>query len=201
MPKPGFTARAEQLAKGEITFDAFVRSTLKDWERMAAVLHRKWHLPPGVTEDDLRQELLLQAWRAWSRTGKFAYDPTKNTPERFLVFKAHARTMNYIHGQRGAGQHRPEAVPSNVATPISWTEQNAATDGAKPQDLLDRFDGTRFHVDRRIEACEMLGKVARALDEDEARCLGNALAHEGQIDEADAERIRALLAILTAVAA
>jgi len=185
-----FAARAGELARGEIDFNKFARLTMKDWERMARVLHRRWHLPPAVTEEDLQQELLYNAFKSWSR-----YRSDGATPHAYLIFKAHARTMNHIHAQRGAGQSGcPGSRPSRLMTPISWTVDDETGLG----NPLDRSDGSKMQADRKLEAAETLGEVASVLDREEAEILGAALAHEGEIDEEDALRIRTLLQILWA---
>ena len=47
-----------------MTFDQFVRSTAGDWTRLASYLRGRWQVPSAVDVDDVRQEMLLAAWRA-----------------------------------------------------------------------------------------------------------------------------------------
>ena len=83
------------LQKGEITFTAFHRRTHKEWRRMAYALHERFELPPGVTPDDVEQEMLLAAFRAIPR-----WDPKKAALEAFVVWTAHAKAKRWLHRQR-----------------------------------------------------------------------------------------------------
>lgn len=50
-----------------ISFEAFVRSQERQYRAQAAKMCRRWAMPAGCSEEDVYQEILMGAWRAWGR--------------------------------------------------------------------------------------------------------------------------------------
>lgn len=107
-----------QLRDGMITFDDFARCTANDWNKLAGKMYVGWRrkLPVGVELNDLRQEMLVQAWIAATRT----FEPERGVPlKSYVVFTACSKTLRWIHKQRGA-KRRDDSAPSRH--PLSFAE-------------------------------------------------------------------------------
>lgn len=96
---------ASRVYSGAQSFDEFARETSKDWERLAAYLMKRWRVPAGVGREDVKQELLLHAWRYIPR-----WNPERGMPlERYVLFSAISRTKRWMHQQRRARGCRDES--------------------------------------------------------------------------------------------
>jgi hypothetical protein len=146
---------ARELAAGGIDFDAFARRTRGEWRRIALWLFRRWPTPAAVLEEDVEQQLLLSAWRVWSRR---PFDPSRSaSPSAYLVWNAIAKTTTWLHGQRGAGLHRPEKRPSNIAVPASWLD-----DPERGAAFLDGVAGKSPPADVRLGQARAARAIAAA---------------------------------------
>lgn len=134
----------EQLRAGAITFRQFEAATAKDWTKLAGMLFLAWKqkLPAGIELDDIRQEMLCEAWRVTRE-----FDPLRNVSiESFVVFNACAKARKWIHKQRNA-KRRDDKAPSRVPIPfVAFEREDCDTE------IVDRlaFDTTEFEelVDR-----------------------------------------------------
>ena len=125
----------QALRAGTITFSAFERSTAADWDRLAAMLFKRWPLPSGVEVDDVRQELLIAVIRVddEGKTLLTKWEPSKSVPlARFVTWNAVVWACRWIHDQRG----------------VFKTKENGGSRGrdrgnvARPLSTFDREDGT-----------------------------------------------------------
>jgi DNA-directed RNA polymerase specialized sigma24 family protein len=91
-------AALRALRAGEITFAQFEQRTREDWNKLAGKMYRRWKLPPGVGEEDVRQEMLLRAWRA-----AVDFDPERGKSiEDFVVWRACNGSAKHLHSQRNS---------------------------------------------------------------------------------------------------
>jgi DNA-directed RNA polymerase specialized sigma24 family protein len=115
----GLADALAKLRSGEMTFSRFYSATLRDWDRMAAKLFGRWRLPCGVTEEDVRQEMLLAAWRSTMSPPPKGWDPNRGIPlATYVVWTAHACAKKWIHTQRKA-KRRDDSAPSRHAVAVS----------------------------------------------------------------------------------
>lgn len=115
----------EALHKQEISFDTFARKTNGDWTRLANHLWNQWRnrIPSAITEDDIKQELLMNAWM-W--VGK--YEPGRASLRTYVLFMACSCTLRWIHCQRNAIRRNGKAesrfpIPfARMGVKDSWVE-------------------------------------------------------------------------------
>ena len=90
-------ATLEALYRKEISFDTFARLTNDDWTRIANHIWNQWHkrIPAAITVDDIKQELLVNAWVWLGR-----YEPGRCTLRSYVLFMACSKTIRWIHEQR-----------------------------------------------------------------------------------------------------
>lgn len=97
-----FVEAARACVAGTMTFREFVRETDRRWEWWAKRLSRSG-IPAWVDVEDIRQDLLIEAWRAVER-----YDVTKvnnGTPAQFVEFAAKNAAKKQVHRARGDDRH------------------------------------------------------------------------------------------------
>lgn len=104
-----------ELREGRSTFDEFARRTAPTWTRLAAWFLRRWPGQAAVDEEDLRQELLLAAWRAVSE-----WDPTRGVAiDRFVFYQtglAATRTLKRaLSYRKGRGSVWTLPLPREAA--------------------------------------------------------------------------------------
>lgn len=122
-------AELEALHAGKISFDAFARATLREWERLASKLFRSYRLPSGVEQADIVQEMQLHAWQAVGE-----WDPTKGTTlTQFVTWTAYTRARRWVNVQRNA-YRRSDHVPGRY--PISHTELTGGDQEATIDSML-----------------------------------------------------------------
>jgi hypothetical protein len=101
------------------SFDEFVKETFPIWKSVTRNLMRRWQTPVGVCEEDILQELLMNAWIYYPK-----FDPTREIPfGRFIIFNATADTKRWMHIQRNAYRRMDES-PSRIPVPLSCFEDD-----------------------------------------------------------------------------
>lgn len=110
-----------RLHRAEIDFNAFVRATRTDWDKLSAKLYNDWRraIPLGVSQEDVRQEMLYHAWRAVC-----SYDPSLGSLKHHVVFTACAKALRMLHVQRNS-KRRDDRAPSRHA--LAFAELGEAT--------------------------------------------------------------------------
>jgi DNA-directed RNA polymerase specialized sigma24 family protein len=140
----------ERLYRGEISFDTFARLTQQDWNRLATRIYNNWRrkLPRGVELIDVRQEMLVAAWRTIPN-----YDPARGVSLRsFVVFNACAKALRWLHEQRNA-KRRSEQSESRFPTTFS-EYLPAMLDGSKSDMLTNLMVDDTLPVDDLFAVAE-----------------------------------------------
>jgi DNA-directed RNA polymerase specialized sigma24 family protein len=126
--------RGARSSSRRLTFEEFARKTSDRWTQIAHLLHGRWDLPLWVSVEDIRQDLLLAAWRyAWY------FDVSKSSRksvEHFAVWNAlHAAQKAATKARIGHRPHRGEGrdVQSCYEIPAS----SIARDGEDDRDISE----------------------------------------------------------------
>jgi hypothetical protein len=121
-----------RLRDGAINFSEFAEQTRADFDRMAADVARGWKVPPGVDEEDVRQEFLLSLIER-DLVNKF--DPRRGPSlERFVVWQSYTFAKRFVHRQRGAAR-RDGKAPSRHPLAFSSLRRAELEQG---EDAADR---------------------------------------------------------------
>jgi hypothetical protein len=150
------------LHGGRITFQKFERDTRRDWDKIAGKLYRKWSLPVGVGEEDVRQELLLGAWMGVFHP-KSGWDPSRGVRiEVHVVWNACSWTKKWIHRQRQA-RRRDERAPSRH--PLTMGALGVDVDGElSVSELVDLFAHVEPDQEANVEHGRFLELVENAAE-------------------------------------
>lgn len=111
-----FVDAARACVSGSISFAEFVEKTDRRWQWWAKRLARSG-IPAWLDIEDIRQDLLLEAWRASNR-----FDVSKaNTvlPSQFIEVAAKNRAKKQVHRARGDNRHTWEWGPAKFEIPAS----------------------------------------------------------------------------------
>lgn len=150
----------QDLRAGKISFDQFALGTADEWDRLATSMWNSWrkNIPPTVSTEDIRQEMLLHAWQA---VGK--WDPERGTPlEKYVVFNACAKAARFIHTQRAAkrrsdkSESRHPMAFSTIRETDEWVEAVLADSPQDPGELLD----ARHSFERKAREATGMDKAA-----------------------------------------
>lgn len=148
----------EAATAGAAEFDAVARSGR--WERLAAFIVRRWKLPPWVSSDDVRQDLLVEAWKRIAN-----FDPARGiAPERYVEWNAITYAKKRGHKARGSYRHRgADGAPSRHELAFSGMAREGDEDGAVEERFAERTSvepvqhdlAVRRQIVQRMEAaCE-----------------------------------------------
>ncbi len=161
------------LRTGKMTFDQFVRSTAGDWTRLASYLRGRWQVPSAVDVDDVRQEMLLAAWRAVA-----AWDDTRGVSLRsFVLWTAITLAKKWLHGQRAA-LRRDDHAPSRH-------EVTATALGIEPTDDRSSVTGrTEAEQEFTVAGIELFGRVLASIPPTDNVCLQALLTTGGDVASA-----------------
>lgn len=94
-----------------MNWNEFQRAYKAQIRNMAWRLYKQWHLPYGVSVEDVEQEMWTNAWQAWN-----AFDPHRGNMvrEAYAVCTAKQAASRWIHGQRNSLRRSGDA-PSRFA--------------------------------------------------------------------------------------
>jgi DNA-directed RNA polymerase specialized sigma24 family protein len=158
------------LRAREITFERFHRDTAEDWRKLAASLLGRWSVPAGIELEDVRQEMLLAAWRAvHDPDAKRRWDPSRGvTLQGFVVWSACNAAAKWLHTQRRA-LRRSGNAPSRHALTLQAMriDPDGELSPAEAFDLLASVDPTQEEeVDQvqRFRAIQRTAPTAFAAD-------------------------------------
>lgn len=110
----GFRRAVELLYEDELDFAGFARRADKDLTRLSRVLRQRWFLPTGLGTEDLKQEMLLEAWKS---TQDFlpGYGMSVGA---FTVWRVITRAKRYMNSQRNSPR-RSDSKGSRFAMSVS----------------------------------------------------------------------------------
>jgi hypothetical protein len=146
---------------GEIGFTRFAAETREDWDKLAGkwftVFSRKG-IPCGITEDDVRQEMLLAAWRAVQ-----SYDPDHpgaKALEVHVVWNACNRATKWLNRQRKARDRR-----SPSRHPVTMGMLGIDRDGElSDAEVVDLFASQPAEQEQRADHARLLLAVVGVAD-------------------------------------
>jgi hypothetical protein len=160
-------AALRALWEGEITFQRFERETRRDWDKLAGKMWGRWQLPAGVSEDDVRQEMLLGAWKAVAK-----YDPARGVGlANYVVWEACNRAAKWLHGQRKA-KRRDGKSPSRHALTMGAlrVDVDGELGASEAFDLFQHTDPDQEQrTDHALVMSQVEGMAATPLDLDAVR--------------------------------
>ncbi len=146
-----FVDAARACATGTMTFRQFMSETDRRWQWWAKRLARSG-IPAWLDAEDIRQELLVEAWRALRR-----YDSVKangQTPAQFTEFAAKYHAKKQVHRARGDDRHTWAWGPARFEIPMSAF--------AREEDEEDIFDiPIDADQDRAVERKQTVMQLAR----------------------------------------
>jgi DNA-directed RNA polymerase specialized sigma24 family protein len=149
----------------ETTFTRFARDTREDWDRLSGKMFGRWQLPAGVSDEDVRQEMLIGAWQGVAR-----WDPSRGTPlATFVCWTACNKAAKWIHGQRKA---RHGKAPSRH--PLTMGALGVNADGELSEsEVFDLFSSVEPEQEARVDhdkvAAQLEGLSTTALHRDAVR--------------------------------
>lgn len=149
-----FAEAARACVAGEIEFARFVEETDRRWQWWAKRLSRAG-IPVWLDVEDIRQELLVEAWRAMKR---FDGKKAKNVSESQWTERAakeHAKKQ--VHRARGDDRHTWAWGPPRFDIPVSALLKDGAD-----EDAASIFDvPVEPEQDRARERAEAVMQLAR----------------------------------------
>jgi hypothetical protein len=167
----------QALRAREIPFEVFHRRTRDEWRRMAVALHRRYTLPPGVTADDVEQEMLFGCWVAVSRWE----DDRGVSLVSYVVWGAHNRAQKWIQRQRGVNQHTRRG-PAGYAFCASALTRDG--DDGGPRVLENATAGARDR-ERDLDVQALLAMIPRvASSEAGKQALRRFFEQMGDVEKA-----------------
>lgn len=145
-----------RMSQGEITWTEFVRRTDRDWTRLAARQKKRFRvLPEAVEVEDIKQELLVSAFKAYG-----TWKPEGGQPlHRWVIVQSVQRCMDWLNVQRRSyRQHSNQ--PSRIPIRVSLLVKSGDEDGFdSPFDGIARVDAVQEEVvdakrhAERVTAC------------------------------------------------
>jgi DNA-directed RNA polymerase specialized sigma24 family protein len=133
---------ARKLHAGVITFGTYATAVRDEYERMAAMLTRRWAPPGWLGAEDVVQDLLVGTWESiWK------FDASAGpTIGNYVVYSSISLAKRKLHKARGAKLHgSPDRNPSRME--VSFTNL-----------------GMRAGDDSRESVDEMISRLSRRLD-------------------------------------
>lgn len=188
------------------------------WSRFAGFILRRWRLPPWVTHEDVRQDLVIAAWLHVRK-----FDPARGvSADRYVEWNAITSAKKRGHKARGSYRHRnADAAPSRHELAFTGLAREGDEDGAVEERLAERAStppaqhdlAERRDLLRRLEvACESprerwsvralvevggdVGAAALALYDNAQARYELRLASEARAEKVVASVVRAVVARL-----
>lgn len=168
------------VREGLMTFATL--ASMPIWDRLSALVCRSWRLPPWVSQDDVRQDLLLRAHRAIAD-----YDPARGVVlKKYVVWNAINYAKKRAHKARGSYRHRgADSAPSRHELAISGFARPGDEEGGADM-FLDSI-AIPARQDLVVEVRELLDALARACRTESEHMTVRALVDaDGSIEEAAA---------------
>ena len=114
-------------------FARFIAATDPGWVKLATFLHRRWPLPYGIDAEDVKQDMLLGAWRKLP-----LHDPDRAPFGDYVIFHGMDYATKRIHKARGAVLHGNAGKnPSRFPLAVDLDTMNASSIEHSSDALLD----------------------------------------------------------------
>ncbi len=114
MKHPNLDAPLLALRSGRMSFQSFERRTRNVWAAVAQHILRRWKGPTAVSEEDVKQELLVHVWIFVAH-----WKPERETSiTDYVVYNAYDKAKKWLHQQRNA-YRRDDNSPARFDRPIS----------------------------------------------------------------------------------
>lgn len=160
-----------ELQKTGGSFGDFCKATANEWHRLARYLLRKWPTPAGVGVEDVEQELMVEAWRAFHR-----FDAERDNGKGiagFVIWNATTHAKKWIHAQRGA-LRRSDKAQSRF--PLAYSQVSETGDPSTDNRLA--VDGSD------VEACrnKVLAEVLERLQPSDREIVAEFVETAGDVD-------------------
>lgn len=151
--------RARELYDGKIDFAGYAGRTKTEYERMAAMLLRRWAPPAWVAQEDVVQDLFTGTWERLYHY-EAGLGPSLGD---FVVYQSISRAKRLLHSARGAILHgSPDRNPSRFDRPMSSLGRRSSEEG-RPETL----DEMLSRLTRRLDDGWDEGPEARAIAREE----------------------------------
>ncbi len=171
MYHPDIDAPLLALRCGRLSPDVFERRTRGLWTAQSKKLLQRWRGPVAVDVDDLRQELLLNAWIACGH-----WDPKRGVSiTRFVLYNAIDKAKKWLHQQRNAYRRDDKAGP-RFERPVSSLNLSEYAE----EHFFDSLAVPASAEDAYIRRQNLVAAVLRAPDQHVPAMV--ALAKTGDID-------------------
>jgi hypothetical protein len=161
------------LHEGSINWNEFVRRTVSDWTGLAWQITKFYRnaLPPSVTPEDIRQELLMWAWHYFQR-----WTPEGGCPLHVYVTRgAYTNARTWMNGQRRS-LRRSGRAPSRLPVLVADLDTLTAAPWLVTAGCADNEEPLQERSLRRREALERFKANAQTVRE---KATVNALEHCG----------------------
>jgi hypothetical protein len=184
MARPRMTvlerADLERFAKDRCSFEEV--ASAKWWDRVASYVFRRYVLPPFVSLEDIKQEVLFEVWK---RTQSF--DPSRlDDLERYVSWNATAKAKKEVHKVRNAPRHRGEAwAKSRIEIAFSSLVGEGEDSEMAERKISGKLTVDASSVDGAVEKAEAARDLSRCanLGEVEEKHVSVALlAARGDVD-------------------
>ncbi len=176
MHHPDIDAPLLALRCGRLSPDVFARRTHGLWTAQAKKLLQRWRGPVAVDVDDLRQELLLNAWIACGH-----WNPERGvTITRFVLYNAIDKAKKWLHQQRNA-YRRDDKAPARMERNFSSFHRDTGDSADNPEERLLQGAATEPTAEEAFSRRQLLvAAVLRAPNRHVPAMV--ALAQTGDID-------------------
>jgi len=166
-----------------LAFDAFVRTTDREFARMANYLLRRWVPPAWYAFDDVMQELTIGAW-----SYVYRWDATRGVSlARYVVFNAITAAKRELHRARGAKlSGSQDRNPSRFERPLSSFGLDDEGDALAESILAEDALAERVLIARenRVTA---IGEAFASCQNETERAVIRALASTEDVDASAGE--------------
>lgn len=166
MKRGGLEAGLRAVLAGRLSFDEFARATDSRWQQIADLLRSRWDVPGWMTREDMKQEMMMTAWRfLWKldvRNHRRTFFTSKAPVERFIVWNAmHQVVKSATRARIGHRPHRGEGknMPSCYEIPASALIRDG--DKAGDGDVIDWAVHPAPDLDEVIERRLYFKRAAR----------------------------------------
>ena len=171
-----------RLAKGRLNWNQFVVRTDADWTRLAKKQLKRFKVLPAAVElDDIKQELLIAAYNAYS-----VWTPDGGQPlHRWVVLQSVQRCMDWINKQRRSYKQRCNE-PSRIHVSVEAINERQPIPLDNPYDgfaVVDAVQEEFVDIKRRAEKMTAAAK-AKATTKLDRACFDALLRAFYDVDEA-----------------